>query len=1171
MMNQNSNSQNACSNCGAITWQVWTALVLLLVNCFLFDGLASAKEVFQSETIQEMAPQETVPQTDNESLVEFLSLDVATTNSRVTGQPIMILFRASWCASCTQMTHELQSAEFQAVKSEWNLVSIDLDRDEEAVSIFRVDAVPTVILLDPAGTVVARQTGMVEAGDLVKWLKSGRKIAVPEPPVVLVGNEAPTKTESIELIELMGSTSPEVREVAIARMASFPEKTRSRAVDALSEAGLASRLGLIDLLGRWQAPLDGIDPWDSASLTDERLTKLKVWCDSPVDKLGQTLDTITPEQLADAIRELDQFLSDSTETTRLLPRFSRYGKHLLPAVYERLGRTELDAGRQRLLALRYWLVAGNQLRLSWSSGFVQLGDIDLDGRRAAVREVLNRVSSQDADLLLELFGDSDPLIREMSLKGLQKVGASQTDEALIRLLTDPDLNVRAAVLKLLAEQKPERMIPHVAVYLEKEQDSDLIVHGLRFFRETAKETQQLPVLIKLAGNSSWQVRAMVAEVLGQMGSNYNTPAQIRIAVAETLMKLVDDQDAFVVTRAVEHMPAPKTAATMDRLAAIVTSRPELAAKVVTVMAKSESDFDSSSRSNVSPVSHFLRFAEDERPEVRVAGIAGLTTTSINKIDFEKSLADPAVAVRIAASGAFMARLDGERHYSEDVSGPSRATSGTFREPESSPTLMQSIFGMFGGSSDSRPSVKVPQKVEMAETTGLAISNDEHAKENGKPETVEPKQTPREERLKKLPRESAERWINDWASETGKRPDWVQESLPLLETMATSEDPEEKLPAILALVAVNSRQEQIDQLFELATASADTFQGAAGTLKWLPFEKRDALFHRMIDQPKFHDLKNGVVVEYSGVRSLAAAETLWELSAHKDLNPQALFQAIHKAYFGDDHSSYYTLNTNQEINSFLLEEVTAQMTGRINDSRSNSLTRQIALTMLYWMNAQNAAKIAGELLETNSDSEVTNIALQIRLASLETSKLEAGAVPLLKRVNDAGKKTILQTLAYERERGYRFSSDGSLQIPANNSSIFYSESGNEPKLRVPKAPAGLDAADFVTLLESEDAESRALATYYSILLDDTQPVAGMIEYWSRNKNDAHLSLMVVDVVSLREDDLMVPLLEEIYKLHGGRDRSAFSSTLYWTIRSMSGPSAMALRQRIRQEVGMDRLN
>jgi hypothetical protein len=49
-----------------------------------------------------------------------------------------------------------------------------------------------------------------------------------------------------------------------------------------------------------------------------------------------------------------------------------------------------------------------------------------------------------------------------------------------------------------------------------------------------------------------------------------------------------------------------------------------------------------------------------------------------------------------------------------------------------------------------------------------------------------------------------------------------------------------------------------------------------------------------------------------------------------------------------------------------------------------------------------------------------------------------------------------------------------------------------------------------------------------------------------------------------------VLEEIYRTYQPDEDAYRIREFYWTIRSMTGPSVLQLRKRIRDEVGMERL-
>ncbi len=133
---------------------------------------------------------------------------------------------------------------------------------------------------------------------------------------------------------------------------------------------------------------------------------------------------------------------------------------------------------------------------------------------------------------MELFADPDPLVREISLRGLQHIGGKEANAALVKLLADPEPNVRAAVLKQLEETPDAAMVPAVVKYLKEEKDPDLIVHGICFLRAT-KGNEALQCLMSLLKHPSWQVRAEAAAGIGKFRRGLSvsaTPARASLQV-----------------------------------------------------------------------------------------------------------------------------------------------------------------------------------------------------------------------------------------------------------------------------------------------------------------------------------------------------------------------------------------------------------------------------------------------------------------------------------------------------------------------------------------------------------------------------------------------------------------------------------------------------------------
>ncbi len=279
---------------------------------------------------------------------------------------------------------------------------------------------------------------------------------------------------------------------------------------------------------------------------------------------------------------------------------------------EKLAAVSEDRDRERLLTLRYRLAASEALVLGWPGGLARLASSDTGLRHRAASELVERATTAEEPLLLELFADADPLVREISLRGLDAVGTEASSTTLVKLLDDPQPNVRAAVLKQLAESPNAAIIPQISAYLKTETDPDLVVHGVRVLKAAAARGN----LIELLKHSSWQVRAEAAEALGGLtvkNPNQQMAADVYAALIETL----SDPDPFVVSRAVQGLRRSNLATAVEPLAKAAAEHPELAAEVIGIL--TQGNFQSKTQT-------VLRgYLDHADPKVRAEVIAALAT------------------------------------------------------------------------------------------------------------------------------------------------------------------------------------------------------------------------------------------------------------------------------------------------------------------------------------------------------------------------------------------------------------------------------------------------------------------------------------------------------------------------------------------------------------------
>ena len=679
-----------------------------------------------------------IPQ-DDDGVSWYSDLDEAKKKSRISGMPILIKFEAVWCEPCQKLNKEFKTPQMLRTLEKVVPVLVDIDKRKELMEQFDVTSIPKVILIDDADTVLADKTGFAPAADWKTWIEESLKDTEFSMPDELASFDPPTSTEVQELLLRLKAKDAAMRELAMERLVSFPAKTRKPVVEVLTagkipgtkkKPNLSQQLAVLEVLKRWGAPTAGIDPWTPDSFTEQRLNEVQVWTDTPIEKLSGNLAELSEEDLQQASREIDQLLAGRSVKAGL-SRLTRYGQALLPQVYKRLEATESDDQVSRLTALRYWLTASNQLRLGWSGGLIELAGRDAETRRAAAAVLVKRAGELDQALLMELFADPDPLVRELALKGLNGLGTEGTEQAMVRLLKDPDPNVRAAVLKQFAESKTKSAVDAVAEYLKSETDSGLVVQAIRFMREVGSNTA-VKAIVPFVGHESWQVRAELAESLGKVDDD-DLSSEVNSVRVAAIIELMSDEDSFVVVKASEAMPSTKDRDLIAKLADIASKKPEIAEKFIESLTPNQYDDDA-----VDVSKFMLEFLDSEHAQVRRGGLKGLQSSyekELNDAVLTKVIQDPDEKNRILGMFAFVKRLSSIRPDASEKNGQNR---GVVRErivtPE--PSFLSRFFG---SGSKPEPLIEVPQVQESdKEGTKVTPSDSDGEKQLSEPaEQAEP--------------------------------------------------------------------------------------------------------------------------------------------------------------------------------------------------------------------------------------------------------------------------------------------------------------------------------------------------------------------------------------------------------------------------------------------------
>lgn len=1071
--------------------------------------------------------------------------------------PIVVRVGADWCAFCREQEPILAQNVVQSELRRWIPVSLDVDASPDDAESLAVASIPAFRLLTPSGQLIASHDGLMQAAELVQWLQLHYDEAA-----VIIGEEllaeGPPDAEAVgRLLQDFQHRDPIVRQAAIRQLSPYPGAAAHRVIEMFPGASLASRLTALDLLGEWKAPIGGIDPWLPESVTEERLAALTVWArdiDPAAARTAEEQRPLAGDELADVDSTMRRMIgADPAEAAALREQLARYGRRLLPTVYAALAKEESDVARVQLTALRYRLVAAPDLVLRWPGGLERLADLVLPTRVAAADELAERAKAADEPLLLELFSDPAPLVREISLRALQHVGGSNASSALIRLLEDPDPNVRAAVLKQLGEHPAPGLVGSISKYIAKEADHDLVVHAVRLLRE-APGNAGLETLKSLLDHPSWRVRAEAAEAVGKAAAEQTDDAS-KANNYVALIDLLDDEDSFVVSRAVESLVGADLVTAVEPLVAAAEKHPDIAPNVVAALSQG-------AKQRTKALPHIRKFCQHPLAAVRAAAVTGLCAQAPEDAveEFRAATLDADALVRIAAADTLFKLI---------------TTSLDARLTRSTPNYF-GFSGRFGRkfwSSVSARSLGLPA-VLPADTTSQQeavrddpVQADETAEADSDGPPAPPQSDSARQRRKAAldasapeePEPEAEQALQVFRRGE-RRPTWLSDYAEAVTPLLSASGVDERLAAARPL-AILTGSPALEILQNSAQDPALHGRVAEG-LPYLLWPERVDLFRRIIETTWSDDMLTTAARSLVHLADHRAAAELWRLLSRDKLGAAAvdgLLYPLRTAYFG---SSYVNADqiTDSQRELALKETATVLANG-------GRWQRTAALVLRYDFDEEAASESARALLaDTAIDPQLRADAYALLLRTDRSDTSMQNAVEGLSSTDAGLVQLALGVLTYGPDSVTKLPSG----LELANGTYSRSHDQQQEKAGLPEPPHGLTVAAVRPLLSADNAEIAAQAGYLLVLLGEPEGFAPLRKYWeSAGRENTALTQMFYRAVALQDDAAFLPTLEEIYThmhTHGDGDLRDF----YWSIRGMTDRRAAALRKKMRDEVGMDSL-
>ncbi len=774
------------------------------------------------------------------------SLEEGTEQANRLRKPIFVSAGAAWCGWCRRLDQELGKPEVRVELARWMLVRLDVDKSPGDARKLGIGPVPALRVLTSNGRIIATRDGYLPAGKLLTWLKQQYDAALVLPAEGLTDDQPPDAERLQLLIRTLRHRDATLREAATRRLLAHPRIVSAAVVEAFADGNLATRLAVLELLREWRAPIDALDPWQPETITAASLEALEQWAGEYAEPVGPTAGNETSDaQYLGILTELDALPQTDSDAAAnaIRERLARAGRDLLPEVYERLKHAATDRERERLTALRYRLVATDQLVLDWPGGLERLAATDAQTRHRAAAELAKRAKSTDSPLLLELFSDPDPLVREISLRALRDVGGAEAAETLAGLLNDPEPNVRAAVLKELAESPSTRLVAKLTEYVATESDPDLIVHAVRAFRD-ARNEDALDALVKLLDHSSWRVRAESAEALGKLLSSwYDLAIERKAGAYLALIRRLDDEDGFVVSRAVKGLQSVNLIAAVEPLVRAAVRHPEIAPEALRVFRRKEL------RKKATPALREL--CHHDNAQVRAAAISAISSSGFDELvgELPTALADPDEEVRLAAAKALYSALGRQR--------PSNWTAGAIVDAESFEQL--SSLGYFSG--------------------GAGRNSTSAGKDS-------------------------EEWLAEFHSGT-QRPEWMTGAIEPLRRMLTADSAEMRLAGALPLIALGEDEAALPVVVSVIETEPDLLSTAASALAWLSNAPRVQLFALYRTQELNEQQLRALVQAPASLPDDTSSDLLWSLVADEDATEEvaaAVERSLRSLYLGTRYNN-----------------------------------------------------------------------------------------------------------------------------------------------------------------------------------------------------------------------------------------------------------------------------
>jgi HEAT repeat protein/thioredoxin-related protein len=486
-------------------------------------------------------------------------LDEAIGRAQISLKPILLFFMQPNCLECYRIkSYSLKNESLQPLLKKVERVEIDLSGRPELAMIFRIQEIPSLLVIEPDGRLRGHFKGYMTAKELSNALDlilSGNAI-LNDLDLLLETLKTGDAAASDWRKAMLAMADSEARKKILGIAGDISSGDQEALFKCLTDDLLAVRLGALEFCEEITGEISGFDPWaDQQSIypQEEQQKAIKYW--QVWSKSGKS---ISPANRIMTRKKFDRALQDLIGEDRNRSRYAQRslsnGKNNVAAWLAAYLDTCPDISEnalRRIKEVQYSMVIPTTTGLDPLTTAHRLIWGNQDVQALTIRQLADCGLSV-FPLLVDLLTHPEPVIREAAIETLFSSAGNYAVKPIEQHLereTDPD--ILFIILKHLGDTKSRESFKILESFFTHENE-DLVIAAIGGAVKLSVGSLATK-LIPLLKDPQWRVRVAALEAIKEKGGHEadflsqirGRDVFVRDEIADAVFHCLDDPDEFV--------------------------------------------------------------------------------------------------------------------------------------------------------------------------------------------------------------------------------------------------------------------------------------------------------------------------------------------------------------------------------------------------------------------------------------------------------------------------------------------------------------------------------------------------------------------------------------------------------------------------------------------------